>query len=767
MTNELEKRLAVQHAVSRALAESETIDQAISRTLAAIGQNLGWGFGVFWLRDALENVLRAVRTWNDGVMPEFAATTRQTTFARGVGLPGQVWNKRVPIWSGDVPHMDNFPRSDAAVRAGIRGALALPVLTREEFLGVIELFSTDTTAEPPEELRDSLAAVGLQIGQFIARRRAIDAEAAVKQLSNRMIEAAIDCIITIDQEGRVMEFNPAAERTFGYKRSEVLGKPMVDYIVPPDLRDAHRAGMARYLATGEAHLLGRRVDTRGHRADGSEFPLELTILRVEQPGAPIFTAFLRDLSEQKRLELAQQLLLGASEILAGSLDYEETLRNLSRIIVPAFADWYAVDIVGADGKPHRLEVSHRDPEKVSLAKELAEQYPERPEDEHGVYQVLRTGKGEFLPDIPEELLTRFARDPQHLALIRALGLRSAIIVPLRNNARVFGAMTLVTAESGRRYDERDFAVAKDVAARASQAIEKARLFREVEESRSLLEQQATELEAQASELEETASELEASVDDLRAANDALRQQTERAEQARADADQANRAKSEFLAAMSHELRTPLNAIVGYSQLLEIGVHGELTPAQVTDLKRIDRSAQHLLGLITDILNFAKIEAGRLEYDLERVSITDVLARVEELIAPQTKAKHLEYALVNRCEGAYVCADREKLVQIFVNLVSNAVRYTKEGGQIRIECRATDEQVIAEVHDTGIGIPEDKLQAIFEPFVQVDREYSGQRQGTGLGLAISRDLARGMGGDLTVRSQLGVGSVFTLELRREA
>jgi PAS domain S-box-containing protein len=766
VTNELEKRLAVQHAVSRALAESETIDQAISRTLVAIGQNLGWGFGVFWLRDALENVLRAVRTWNEGVMPAFAASTRAATFARGVGLPGRVWKERVPIWSGDVQHLENFPRADAAVHAGIRGALAIPVLTREEFLGVIELFSTGSTESPPDALRESLAAVGLQIGQFIARRRALDAEQAARQLSSRMIEAAIDCIVTIDQEGRIMEFNPAAERTFGFKRSEVLGKPMVDYIVPPDLRPAHRAGMARYLATGEAHLLGRRVDTRGHRADGGEFPLELTILRVEQPGAPIFTAFLRDLSEQKRLELVQQLLLGASEILAESLDYEETLRNLSRIIVPAFADWYAVDIVGTDGKPERLEVSHRDPDKVSLARELAEKYPEQADSERGVLQVLHTGKTEFLPEISDELLSRVARDPEHLQLVRTLGLRSAIVVPLRNEARVFGAMTLVTAESGRTYDERDVAIANDIAARASQAIEKARLFREVEESRSLLEQQASELEAQASELEETASELEASVDDLRTANDALRQQTDRAEQARTEADEANRAKSEFLAAMSHELRTPLNAIVGYSQLLAIGVHGQLAPAQVTDLERIDRSAQHLLGLITDILNFAKIEAGRLEYDLERVSITDVLARVEELITPQAKAKHLEYAFVNRCEASYVCADREKLVQIFVNLVSNAVRYTREGGSIRIECSATDAQVVTEVHDTGIGIPADKLQAIFEPFVQVDREYSGQRQGTGLGLAISRDLARGMGGDLTVRSQLGVGSVFTLELRRE-
>jgi signal transduction histidine kinase len=148
-------------------------------------------------------------------------------------------------------------------------------------------------------------------------------------------------------------------------------------------------------------------------------------------------------------------------------------------------------------------------------------------------------------------------------------------------------------------------------------------------------------------------------------------------------------------------------------------------------------------------------------------LSAVLARVEELIAPQATAKGISYDFVNPCGEVFVCADEEKLVQIFVNLVSNAVRYTLAGGSLRIECRATKDRVWVDVCDTGIGIPADKLQAVFEPFVQVDRSYAGERQGTGLGLAISRDLARGMGGDLTVRSEVGKGSVFALELKREA
>ncbi|MDB4877202.1 MAG: ATP-binding region ATPase domain protein [Gemmatimonadetes bacterium] len=593
-----------------------------------------------------------------------------------------------------------------------------------------------------------------------------ESERRLSALYTAMLAVAIDCIVMIDETGKVLEFNPAAERTFGYRREEVLGKPMVDFIVPPDLRDAHRAGLAHYLETGEARVLNKRIEIRGCRSNGDVFPVELTILRVEQPGPTIFAAYLRDLTEQKRLESVQQLLLGASDILAASLDYEETLRNLSHVVVPAFADWYAVDMVDARGALRRLEVSHRDPEKVSAAVELAERFPEEPNQPGGVNHVVRTGEPVLIPDISEALLASAAIEDARLKLLQHLGLRSAMIVPLRAQGRVVGAITLVTAESARRYAERDLDLAQDLAQRAGEAIEKAMLFAEVSESRERLEQQATELQYQAAELEESAAELQTTVEELRAANEALRTEKAQAEESRQQADEANRAKSDFLASMSHELRTPLNAIMGYSQLLDVGVHGPLEELQHEDLRRIDRSAQHLLGLINDILNFAKIEAGRLEFHLERVAVASVLSRVEELIAPQALAKKLTYRFVNECSNVFVCADEEKLIQIFVNLASNAVRYTKEGGRITIECRATEDRVITEVCDTGVGIPRDKLAAVFEPFVQVDRGYAGQRQGTGLGLAISRDLARGMGGDLTVRSEVGKGSVFSLELKRE-
>jgi PAS domain S-box-containing protein len=249
--------------------------------------------------------------------------------------------------------------------------------------------------------------------------------------------------------------------------------------------------------------------------------------------------------------------------------------------------------------------------------------------------------------------------------------------------------------------------------------------------------------------------------------DALLDAKRVAERAVAAAEDANRAKSDFLAMMSHELRTPLNAIGGYVQLLEMGVHGPITPAQAEALGRVTRSQQHLLRLINDILNLARIESGRIDYDLQTISLNDIVMATLPMIEPQIAAKGLRYD-VDVPLGLKAAADREKLEQILLNLLSNATKFTHEGGSLHIEAAlASDREDLVElkVSDTGVGIPSDRLELVFEPFMQVESSHAGRVEGTGLGLSISRDLARGMGGDLTVASTLGVGSTFTIRLRR--
>jgi PAS domain S-box-containing protein len=237
---------------------------------------------------------------------------------------------------------------------------------------------------------------------------------------------------------------------------------------------------------------------------------------------------------------------------------------------------------------------------------------------------------------------------------------------------------------------------------------------------------------------------------------------EAAESAQRDAEDANRAKSEFLAVMSHELRTPLNAIGGYAELMQLGLHGPVTNEQLVALERIQRSQRHLLGLINGVLNYSRVEAGAVHYEIADVPLDETLATCEALIAPQLRAKKLEF--VNRLcpPGTVVRADREKLQQVLLNLLSNSVKFTESGGRVELACSALPNGMMSvRVRDTGRGIPAEQLERVFQPFVQVDTRLTRTQDGVGLGLAISRDLARGMGGDLTVESESGRGSTFTL------
>jgi signal transduction histidine kinase len=316
------------------------------------------------------------------------------------------------------------------------------------------------------------------------------------------------------------------------------------------------------------------------------------------------------------------------------------------------------------------------------------------------------------------------------------------------------------------------AVHEDAA--VQETVRAARLLADLELANTALHESAAALEEQLHESEVLQEELETSNEELHAQTEALTESnarllaaSEEAARARADAEHANRAKSDFLTAMSHDLRTPLNAISGYADLIDAGARGPVTDAQAEDLRRIRRASQHLLSLINDILTYSRLAAAQTTFAIDEVLVDDLLRLASTMIEPQSVLKGVTFVREPCDPSAAMLGDHDKVLQIVLNLLSNALKFTRPGGTIGLGSSLAQAHVRVRVHDTGRGIPADHLASIFEPFVQVGRRLNGPEEGSGLGLAISSALARGMNGSLDVESVHGAGSTFTLTLRRAA
>jgi signal transduction histidine kinase/PAS domain-containing protein len=587
-----------------------------------------------------------------------------------------------------------------AQRVAAEAATKNAELAHEIELQAIEL---EQQLEESQALSEELE----QSSEELAERTA--AAESAELFTKGILDSISHPFVVHDAQWRFRFINDAAAAEFRSSprasHEPPIGRVLWD--VYPDIigtvfeREMRRAATERRAVSFEAFY-----PARGVWSSLSCFPM---------PDGGLATQWI-DITARKRAEETDHYLALATEVLSSSLDYETTLEQLAQLVVPKLADWCAVHLVDDDGTPRQLAVAHVDPSKVEWAHELARRYPPRLDSPTGVPNVLRTRRPDIYPDITDDMLVAGAVDDEHLRISRELGLKSALVIPLLAGERAIGALTLVSAESGRRYTEDDLPLATELARRAAIAVEHAQLLRSEHSAREA-------------------------------------------------AEEANRAKTQFLATMSHELRTPLNAISGYAELLSLGLRGPTTPEQQEDLSRIMRSQRHLLSVINDILNFARLEAGHVEYHVADVPVADLLTDLESLIRPQLVAKELTFSCESVSKDIVARADEEKVRQVLLNLLANAVKFTSAGGSIRVDCDHDESRVYIRVADTGIGIPRDRRSAIFEPFVQLHRTLAQPAEGTGLGLAISRDLARGMGGELTVESEPGQGALFTLALDR--
>jgi signal transduction histidine kinase len=453
-----------------------------------------------------------------------------------------------------------------------------------------------------------------------------------------------------------------------------------------------------------------------------------------------------------------------SRCLAASLDYESTLRTVAGLALPFLGSWCIVDVVEADGSMRRIAVVHPDPRKRELAAGLAKSWPPARDDRLGAPHAVRTRQIEVIPHVDDDMLVAVARDEDNLRVLRGLGIGSVIVVPLIARGNVLGALTLVSAEGGRPYSPTDIDLAEDLGSRCAIAIDNARLHRQARSAGALAAQMNQRLviaSIREQELAERAEEL--------------------AEQARSFAEiarEANLAKSRFLSSMSHEIRTPLNAIIGFTSLLDLEVAGPLTADQSHYLSRVRASSTHLLKLIDDVLDLAKVEAGRMDVKHEKAQAASVMSSAVGLVEPQASAAGIIFDHMDLNTDAYL-GDEDRVRQILLNLLANAVKFTEPGGRVTVTCGTTHdpdpEAVLAaegswlyiRVADNGMGIAPQMQESVFEPFMQSDVGLTRKRDGTGLGLTISRELARRMGGDLTLRSTEGEGSCFTLWLRSAA
>lgn len=615
--------------------------------------------------------------------------------------------------------------------------------------------------------------------------------------------------VLVTPAGLLAAVNPAARRMLGADADIESGRPFTDLVQDtPTETNRLLAAFARSSSTvpGAVTLrTGERIRVDGcvlSSAPGEAAGLILLKLQHHKSAASRFLALnhtIEELTREARVRRQAEETVRASErrarflaestrVLLSSLDQQTTLRNIARLAVPEFADWCAVDVLESDGSLRRVAVQHSDPDKVRLAYELAERYPADTASLDKAHAVIRTGRVESAPVIPAEVITAAAQDDEHLRILRGLALHSYVVAPLVGRDTTLGAITLVYAESRRSYGEEDVVMAEDLARRAAMAIENARLVAAVEEARDRIAEQATELEAQteelqgqstmleeqAAEMEEQAAELEQQLENVQALNEELGQSNqamataraeaesarEQAETARAEAERASQAKSTFLAVMSHELRTPINAIMGYTDLLDAQVAGPMNEKQQAHLERVRSSSLHLVGLIDQVLSLARIEAGYSDIHNEPADLAQLARDAAAMIEPLAARQGLELRTYYGDGPVIVVTDVGKVTQILLNLLNNAVKFT-EDGTIGLSLERKDGKAVFSVSDTGIGIPHDRLGAIFEPFVQVDQQMSRRAGGAGLGLSVSRQLARLLGGELTVVSEPGRGSTFTL------
>jgi PAS domain S-box-containing protein len=483
--------LSVQYGVARVLGESDTTDAAGTRMLEAIAAPLGWRAGHLWEPDD-DGELVCTAAWvDDGPeLTEFEKVTHELRARPGRGLPGRVWQSLQPDWVSDLSTDPNFLRRESAAAEGLACGLAFPVLSAERPLAVIELFS-DEHRELDHQMVALTDALGTQIGEFIERVRATrtmrESENRARQSRDQleaMLRGVADAVTVQAPDGHLLFVNDAAATTLGFESTTALLEcAPADILARFEIFDPEGRPFPVSELPGRRALAGEEgaeaVVRFRETETGEERWANIKATPILDGGGEVEMAInvIEDITAHKRAELAQRFLSRTSEVLSHWLDSEEVLEQVAGLAVPELADWCAVDLVTPTGELERVVLTHADPGRREQALELSRRYPPDPEVSL-VYRVMRNAVPVFYTEITEEMLRASARDEEQYELLRELGMRSAVMVPMSGRDRTLGVLTLVTGTSGRRFDATDLALAEELAHRCATALDNGRLYRE-------------------------------------------------------------------------------------------------------------------------------------------------------------------------------------------------------------------------------------------------------------------------------------------------
>lgn len=519
-----------------------------------------------------------------------------------------------------------------------------------------------------------------------------------------IVESSDDAIVGKTLDGRITSWNKGAEELFGYTKGEMIG----DYVfrLVPRSREQEEQEILMKLKRGEsiAQLHTVRKHKRGRNVEVS---LTSSPLRDGEGNVVGASMIVRDISEQVRVQQNLEFLAEASRLLYSSLEIDETLEKLGFLAVPRIADWCSIDrFVGVD-EVEQVVVAHSNPEKVSWAKALREKSPPDLSVDRGLGKVMRTGELEFYPLITDEVLEASARDEEELALLRKIGFSAAMIVPLMVEEAVWGAITLVSSESKRVYSEFDLDMAKELASRASLAIENSMLY--------LREKQAKEL------------------------------------------------RDVFISVASHELKTPITSMKVYAEVLQRRFEKQGDDRTVSSLRKINRQIDMLSGLVSELLDVSRIEKGTLSLEVEEFGVNELVEETVEFLQP-TSLNHL--IEIDGSVTRKVWGDRDRIAQVLINLLSNAVKYSPGEKQVVIHVRDVKNGVEICVEDFGEGISKEHQSRLFERFYRVNQSAGNTYPGLGIGLYISQEIMKLHGGRIEVDTDEGKGARFSIVLPYE-